>query len=493
MSPIPFDSLPPTIRTPGVYIEFSNRRAVQGLPLQEHRILVFGQRLSAGAVAAGVVREMFSADQARTDFGNGSLLHHLVERVKGANGNNRVFAVALDDNAGGAFAAGSMTFAGPASAAGTLYLYVGGRRVTVGVASGASAASIATSVAAALQATTSPNLAVTAAVDGVDTTKVNTTHRHKGECGNEIDLRANFNAGEAYPAGVSITFVQPTGGTGNPTLATAIAVLGDETYTEIVCPYTDATSLTALEAELTDRWGALRPYDGHAYIGKDDTAGNLTTFGNGRNSPFVTALSLKNFPTPSYEVAASLAGVVSARAQLDPARPMTYRPLPGVLAPAVGDRFTQTERNALLADGMSTVIVDSAGQVVIERLITMYQTNPAGAADESYLDLNTILNLSYLRYSWRAEWQKYSEFKLAQDGTRFGPGQLVMTPQLARGVNIALFDKWEFLGLVEDAAQFDADMIVEINASNPVRLDMLSPPNLVNPLLIVGGQIEFRR
>jgi phage tail sheath gpL-like len=49
-----FNNIPIDIRTPGQYIEFDNSKANQGLPSMPHIILVTGQRLTAGTVAAGV-------------------------------------------------------------------------------------------------------------------------------------------------------------------------------------------------------------------------------------------------------------------------------------------------------------------------------------------------------------------------------------------------------------------------------------------------------
>lgn len=488
---IAFSLVPSTLRVPGVYVEFDNTKAVQGLADQEHRVLLIGQRLSTGTKAQAELAEVFSADDGKTFFGDGSNLHHMVERARAANTNNRIFAIAMSDNGAGVQAAGTITFTGPASAAGTLHIYVGGRKVTVGVASGATAATIATAVAAALNAAAS--LAVTAAVDGVVTTQVNTTHRHKGEIGNEIDIRVNYNPGELLPTGVGVVIVQPTSGAGNPVLATALAAIGDEWFNEIAVAWLDSTNLTALEAELLDRWGPLRPIDGHAFITKDDTAGNLTTFGNARNSAFVTCIGIKNCPTPAYEISAVLAAICATQAQIDPARPLTGLPLTGVLAPAVADRFTQLERNTVLADGISTVLVGAGGTVNIERLITMWQVNAANTADESYLDLNTLFTLSYLRYTLRVRLaSRFARSKLAKDGTRFGAGQPVVTPKIAKAEVIALFDEWETRGLVEDVDQFVSDLTVEIN-TNPVRLDILCPPNLINPLLIVATKLEFRR
>ena len=80
----------------------------------------------------------------------------MVERARAASKSARIFAIALSDNGAGAQAAGSVTFSGPATAAGTLNAYIGGRRFTVGVNSGMTAAQLATAFVAAITATALP-------------------------------------------------------------------------------------------------------------------------------------------------------------------------------------------------------------------------------------------------------------------------------------------------------------------------------------------------
>jgi phage tail sheath gpL-like len=196
--------------------------------------------------------------------------------------------------------------------------------------------------------------------------------------------------------------------------------------------------------------------------------------------------------TPCYEVAATAAAVAAYYGQIDPARPFQTLPLLGVLAPAQTNQFTLEERNLLLFDGIATQKVDSGGQVVIERLITMYQENTAGASDTAYLDVNTVLTLSYLRWDFRNYFMtKYPRHKLANDGTRFGAGQAILTPKAAKAEAVAKFRQWEELGLVEGADQFKRDLIVERNNSDPNRLDIMLPPDLVNQLVVTGVQIGF--
>jgi phage tail sheath gpL-like len=158
----------------------------------------------------------------------------------------------------------------------------------------------------------------------------------------------------------------------------------------------------------------------------------------------------------------------------------------------VGERFTDSERNSLLFDGIATTKV-VVSDMVVERLITTYQKNAAGADDISYLDVETLFTLMFVRHDWAdLVRRKYPRAKLADDGTRYGPGQVVVTPNLMKAEAINRFRDWEQLGLVENADQFKTDIISERNISDPNRLDMLLPPDLINQLRIVANKIQFR-
>ncbi len=487
---ISFNNIPADVRVPLVYIEFDNTRAVQGTPAIQHKILVLGQRLAAGTVAAAVPTLITSDGQVDDAFGRGSMLAESLHALRAANTYTETWAVALDDDAAAVAAIGNIDTAGTATASGTLNVYIGGKRVRAGITSGDAGETAATALAAAVNA--DDTLPVTAAVDAVVLTQVNLTARNKGESANDINLAINYYQGESTPAGITVTITAMSGGTANPDISAAIAVMGDEWWNTIVMPYTDAANLTTLETELSDRWGPLRMIDALAYAAYTGTVAATGTFGNGNNSHLITCMGTGSSPTPPWIWAAVYAGTAAASLSIDPARPLQTLPLIGILPPRVEERWTMEERNIILHDGISTYNVGGGGLVQIERAITTYQTNAYGVADPSYLDVTTPSTLSYLRYATRARiTQKFPRHKLADDGTRFGPGQAIVTPSIIRAELLALFRELEEKGLVEDFDQYKTDIIVERNIDDPNRVDVMSPPNLINQLRIFAEQIQF--
>ena len=321
--PIGFNEVPRNIRVPFVYVEFDNSRAVRGPALQPYRILVIGQRLAAGTVAALTPVRVTSAAQAGGFFGAGSMLAAMLEKVLQNDGLTETWAVALDDAGTGTAATGTITVGG-AAAAGTIALYIAGRRLAVGAGPGRTLAQIATAIAGAV--TDDENLPVTAAATGA---VVTLTARHKGTAGNGIDIRHSYHGGEGLPSGLTLGIVAMSGGATDPDIADVWPVTGDEHYNVMACPYTAAANLAALEGELADRWGPLRQIEGMAFCAATGTHAELGTLGDSRNSPHLSIMSAHASPTPAYEWAAAVAGVAAYHGNIDPARPFQTLPVRG--------------------------------------------------------------------------------------------------------------------------------------------------------------------
>lgn len=490
---ISFNQISSTLRVPLVAVEFDATRAQQGPALLAYKGLIIGQKLAAGTAAADTLHKVTSVDQVITLAGRGSALHRQALGWFAANKSTEVWIGVLADDGAGVAATGTIVVTGPATADGTIALYLGGERITVGVSSGDDATAIGDAIAAEINANL--DLPVTAAnVTGT----VTLTYRHKGLIGNTYDVRDSFRDGEALPAGVALAITTLGGviaGTTAPSLTNLVAAMADLWFQIWTHPYTDATNLTAIEAELALRFGPMRSQDGVAITSMSGTHSAHTTLGSGRNSPHSVIVAQPGASplVPPMEFAAEVAGLLALHGAADPARPFQTIELPRAIAPAETDQFSFDERNLFLFDGISTTKRTASGGIALERAISTYQTGPGGGDDTAYLDVTTLLTLLYLRYSLRSRFQaRYPRHKLADDGTRLGSGQAVVTPKLAKAECITWFREMEELGLVEDFDQFKRDLVVERNVANPNRLDMLVPPDLINGLNIVAAQIQFR-
>jgi phage tail sheath gpL-like len=490
---ISFNSVPTNLRIPFVAVEFDSSKAQQGPAILAYKALIIGQKVAAGTAVADTLVKITSVDQAITYGGRGSMLHRQALAWFASNRSTELWLGVLADNGAGVAAIGSIVVAGPATATGTIALYFGGERITVGVNSGDASTTIATAIGAAINAAL--DLPVTASV-GASTVTI--TFRHKGTVGNNYDVRHSFRDGEALPAGVTLTITAVgtgTPGTTNPVLTTLIAAMADMWFHIWTHPYTDATSLTAIETELATRFGPMRQQQGLAITSMTGNFSAHTSLGGGRNSPHSNILAQPGASalTPPMEFAAEGAALVAYYGAIDPARPFQTLAFTRAIAPAETDQWSIDERNLFLFDGISPTKRVTGGGVQLERMITTYQTSPAGADDTAYLDVTTMLTLLYLRYSFKARMQlKYPRHKLANDGTRFGSGQAVITPKLGKAEAVTWFRELEELGLCEGFDQFKRDLVVERDASDPNRLNFLLPPDLINQLIVTAAQIQFR-
>lgn len=489
---ISFNTISASLLTPGVYIEYDSSRAVSSSAVMPNVTLIIGQRLSAGTVAAEVPTSVPSATKGEEFFGHGSILAQMIEAYKAANPYTELWAVALDDEGAGTAATGTFAFSGTATEDGVIYGYIGGEQITVAVSSGDTNTVVGTALTAAVTAhVADSNLPVSAA--GTDTVTI--TCLHKGTLGNEIDLRLNHNSGESLPAGITCVVTgmgDVIAGATDPDVADAIAAMGDGWYNTVISAYADDTNQDLLEAEALSRWHPYEQRDMLTYIGALGSQSTLTALGNTRNNRFTVLMGGGLSPTPPW-IWATVAAAVRNN-ESDPARPVRSLQLTGVVAPKRSEEFTQTERNTLLTDGVSTFTVGQDGNPYIEWLITTYQTNAASVTDISYRKVTTMLNLAYLRYSMRVRLAlRFPRHKLAADGTLFSPGQAIATPSLIRAVLLDLFaTSWQYdQGLVEDFDQFKEDLIVEINSSDTDRCDIRLSPNLIGQLLRIGAQVQF--
>ncbi|MCA8038036.1 hypothetical protein LGM46_34590 [Burkholderia arboris] len=125
--------------------------------------------------------------------------------------------------------------------------------------------------------------------------------------------------------------------------------------------------------------------------------------------------------------------------------------------------------------------------------MTTYQRNAYGQSDNSYLDSETLHTTGYvMRFLRQRITSKYGRHKLAADGTRFGAGAAIVTPKIIRAELIAAYDELERAGIVENADLFAQHLVVEINKTNPNRVDVLFPPDYVNQLRIFALINQFR-
>lgn len=487
---VSFSNIPSNIRAPLFYAELDNSQA--NTATTALKVLLIGQMTSGKAEALKPVL-VSSASQASDLFGHGSQLAIMNTFYRKNDTIGEVWCIPVADPSG-TKASATAAFSGAPTEAGTVYLYVGSTRIQTAVAVDDTITTIATNVAASVNAV--PDLPVTAAASaGVVTFNA----KNAGLIGNDLKLAVNFQgyaAGEELPEGLAVQLSIFSGGTGIPELDGVIKAMGEEQYDVIAMPFADTSSLNTMAEEMNDtsgRWSPMRQLYGHVFTAKRGDVSDLVAFGKGRNNQHETVIGLENtVPGTCFEVLAAYAARAAKALNDDPARPLQTLELIGITPAPVGTRFSLMERNTLLNNGIATTYTQDS-YVRIERTTTTYKTNAFGAADNSYFDVNTLSTLAYiLRQLKSVITSKYPRHKLASDGTHFGPGQAVVTPSIIRSELIAEYQELEDQALVEDLDAFKEALVVERDANDPNRVNVLLPPNLVNQLRIFAVLAQFR-
>lgn len=465
---ISFDNIPSSIRKPGKYFEFNTKLAVRTLPGNLQKVLIVGQRIAAGTVAANVVTDIFSDAEAATYFGNGSQLHLMCRAAIKANPYLALQAIAMDDAGAGVLASGTVTLTGPATGAGVLTVKVAGKPVQIAIAATDTATAIAAALAA--QVALQPDLPVTAAAAlGV----VTLTAKNKGTQGNNIKLEAVTTA-----VGTTAAVVAMASGATDPTLATALAAVYGAGHNIIISAWNDSTNLTALRTHLDSVSGPLEQRGAIGVYGHTGTLANATTLAAGINAGRISAPNFK-VPEQPCELAAAYGAVVAS--EEDPARPLNLLQLTGITAPALADRLSRTEQETALYNGVTPLEVGPGEKVQIVRAITTYTLDAQSIPDISLLDLTTIRTLDYVRKACRERISlRFPREKLSE-----------RTAPKVKDQLLDVLYKLEELEIVEQVDVNKDGLIVERDSQDPNRLNAKIPTDVVNGLHVFAGRIDL--
>lgn len=499
---IPADNLVPMFMT-----EFDNSNAAKGGAMPWKNLLI-GQALSANSANTGTLKLITSDEQADALYGAGSQIARMIRAFRKNTRNSELWALAVADGTTAAEGSIAVSFAGSATVApksGAIRLMIGGQSVAAEVVAGKTAAEVATAVAAAINE--NQQLPVTAEASSATVTL---TAKNGGTCGQGIDIRYNHYQGQELPQGVQLAITAMTGGGSDTSYVTANVanIIRGTWFNAIVAGSDDATNVAEIKRILDDRWTATVQQTGVLFFslnGCSVTEGSSTvdygtasldalkTRGNALNSQVICLPSLPETPTPGFEVAAAVLGCVAPKALNDPAQPLSNWAVAGIVAPRETDREDLEGNNLLLKAGCALLTCGNDGTVYLKRMVTTYKTNPAGAKDTSYQQLEKVFTLSFLRWDWNNYLAgRYPHAKLADDGTDFGPGQVIMTPKLGEAELLGRYEYWISKGLVQDYATFKANLVVARDPDDDTALQFLIPADLIDQFFIGKSKIQFK-
>ena len=403
MTAVTFKTLPKGALKPGFYGEINTTTGVSGLPVNTQLLLMIGQKVAAGSQASGAAVQIYSAADAATYFGAGSVLHRMALRAFAVSTSIPVWAIAQDDAATSAAATATLTIGGTAAtAAGTLSVNLGNDIVQVGVQVGDTPTALAARALTQISAQTA--WAATAAVAaGV----ITFTAKNKGTVGNQLSLAATL----TDVVGLTAAVVDFSGGTVDPTLQPTLDAVYNKRFHVVAMQSATAADLATLKTHLAGVSSAVEQRGARGYVGitKGILLADVITLATGVNQELVHVLYGPGSVSTGYEVAATAAAIVAA--QDDPAVPFDGVKLPGVALPPIASRLSRSQQESLLSSGVTPLeVVD--GNLTIVRLVTT-RTLTSGTQDLTLLDTNTMAILFYYRDAVKARYVlKYQQAKL---------------------------------------------------------------------------------
>lgn len=487
---VQFTAIPSNLRVPLFYAEVNaGPNAFQG----PSRLLVIGQKTSAGSMTANTVR-LLDDDPAALG-GAGSQLAEALTWARQNHPFGEIWAGCLGDPAGVAATKTITVASGILGSSGTVVTYVCGERVEVAVTSTDTNANVATNIAAAINAGfTKFARALSHPVTAAASTNVVTlTARNLGTLGNKISIDKDL-VGDEGPLQTHLTIADGATGTGVPALTSLLAATGDIEFDWIAAPYADTTSLDAIKTFLdgvSGRWSPLQQLYGHYLTALFDTFGALGTAGEARNDPNASIMGVANSPSPPWRWSGAIGGTIARDKNLggevDQAyqisRPVQTLTLVGIVAPkSKADWFTITQRNVLYQKGIAGFRVAVDGTVSLDRVVTTYRVNAFNQPDITWLDVETRAQMVYfVRYNRQRITQKYGRHALANDNP--GNQQGVVTVKVLKAECVHIYKELELGGLVENSELFAQSLIVERSA-DPNRVNAYLPVDVVNQFRI---------
>lgn len=483
---ISIPQMPAALRYPGAYIVVDGSQA--GLGGDIPAVLLVGQKLATGTAPAGEIVRLSGVKDAEDKAGIGSMLAQMAARYRKIDPALDLYMLPYADNAAGVMAAAPITVTGAPTASGTLALYIAGRPVNVAITAAQTVDQVAAAIAAAITAAGADIPVTAAAVAAV----VTLTARHKGTCGNGIDLRLNL-YGEAMPAGLALTLTAISGGAGDPLPGDLTATLGQRWYRYIALGINDAATLAAWHAEsqlhyLPPIQAGFRIFTAH----RGDYAA-ASAFGETKNYEHIADLSLGLNPTSTWEAAAIVCAAAAPRLYNNPVESLEGTPLPGMIGVSYHD---WTNANSLLFKGMSVMQIAKDGSCSIKRLISMYQFRPDGSADDAFLDINTAEVMERIRYEQRiGAIKRFTGTAAAKSNEGYKPGLRITTVDDVRAYLLSLYQHtlMQEFGWVQEYAYYKDHLVVEQDPLNPSRFNFADQPVLLSPYYILAGVGQFRK
>lgn len=356
-------------------------------------------------IAEEVPQLILSPEDAGSKYGLGSMLHRLLKAVFAGSNGVECWAIPQAEIGGAVAAAGDIVWAGAATEAGTICLYIGGDRITIPVASGDTNLVVATAVFNKINEVLELAALATNAVPG--TTDI--VSKSKGPWGDGINVSFNWGFEESLPAGLTAVVTALSGGAGVPDIQDALDGTGtgdlanEAFYTDTVHGYgQDSGTLDKLSIYNgvgNDFVGCYektvaRPFRS---LNGDTTDGAsaltaLLALGNGRKTDRTNGcVAVPGSPNHPAEIAAIAIGIAARINNDRAAQSCIGQILPGVIPGKHADNWCSEydNRDTAVKAGISPTKV-SGGAAYLQNLLTFYHPDSIPSSSNGYRSMRNV-------------------------------------------------------------------------------------------------------
>lgn len=486
---IAFTQIPANLLVPGQYQEVDNSLA--GEQGEIKKVLIVAVKSAIGTAMPGKPVHIISASQAAKAVGYGSPASIMAQAFLELNKVEQLYILPIEEPSEGTVWKKEYIVTARNTKEGLVVVSINGKLVNVRVAAGATANQITASIIAACNSI--ENNPVQATVDSNNQAKIVFSSICKGKGGNKNTLMVTPEA-----LGVTISNEITTEGTGTVDLSTLPAMLGEKRWNYIIFDFDDEQNIKLLATELDSRYSATRQIGGRAVItlsgdiGSTSTKGSLLEQASKINSPHICLIPRGNNVQLPCEWASRFVAATCRILADDPSANTYDTKVKGLYALTIYDFDT---RQKLLEAGIATWRVDSAGTVLVERLVTSYTENSDGGRDTSYLDIQVIETVDALRTYINAEAKKrFKTWKLANTNENFGAGAKVMTPAIWRSFLAGLYQTVfiQEKNWCQDFKNYKESIYVDVKKDSKTWLEYTHQPVLIGQFLIGAGLNQFK-
>lgn len=470
-------------KVPGSFVQVSLGAGPRSPSTGAMRVLLTGNKSSAGTGVVNTLYEVAGPDDVKTLAGVGSELHRKAIAFFKANPTGSAWIVIV--TAAGTAASQAIAFTGTsATADGSFEVWIAGERMVVPITTGDTPTIIAAAVAAAINA--KPVLPCTAAA-AVGTATA--TARCTGPRGNRISCRTVLTGA----TGISHTPISgyfASGATMDDPQA-ALDAVGSMRWHLIVAPYYTATELQKYRSALNTGALPVNGKRGRFVACSPDTLATAITMSDSVNAARGEVAWCEDPDSTPGEIAAGLAGVLTANRSSDRAANLDGLVIPGLKPQAaIDDYSTKAEQNSALNNGLTPLITVN-GELVIVRSVTNYHLDAGGNDDFSILDSHKVDVADFIGDVIEQNFAtRYRGFKIAPHPAAGElPPPRVATPVTVRDFLYSQLAAQENV-LLTNVEALKAQLVVEIDPAVSGRMNADIPIDVIEHFHQLGANVS---